>query len=106
MQAALEKARAEVDAAKRIEEYKQVQDLIADEVPIIPLFWEPEFITYRNGVEGVTIGAPFEFNYNVLSFAADYTLPLATRTRSSSVQLMLSTAWIHRMHIPHMTGNC
>lgn len=73
MQALLEKARAETDTAARIDEYKQIQDLFAEEVPIIPLFWEPEFITYRNGVEGVTIGAPFEFNYNVLSFASDYT---------------------------------
>ena len=38
---------------------------------MIPLFWEPEFITSRKGVEGIAIGAPFEFNYNVLSFAAD-----------------------------------
>jgi len=37
-------------------------------VPTLPLFWEPEFVTYRDGVEGVLIGAPFEFNYNVLSF--------------------------------------
>jgi peptide/nickel transport system substrate-binding protein len=73
MQALLEKARSETDTAKRIDDYKAVQDKFAEEVPIIPLFWEPEFITYRNGVQGVTIGAPFEFNYNVLSFAADYT---------------------------------
>lgn len=72
MQPALEKARAETDPAKRVDEYKTVQDLFASEVPIIPLFWEPEFITIRNGVQGVAIGAPFEFNYNVLSFAADY----------------------------------
>ncbi len=72
MQALLEAARSETDPAARSELYKDVQDLFAEEVPIIPLFWEPEFITYRNGVEGVTIGAPFEFNYNVLSFADGY----------------------------------
>jgi peptide/nickel transport system substrate-binding protein len=32
------------------------------------LFWEPEFITARAGVEGILIGPPFEFNYNTLSF--------------------------------------
>jgi ABC-type dipeptide transport system, periplasmic component len=31
----------------------------------------PSFITYRNGIEGIAIGAPFEFNYNVLKFGAD-----------------------------------
>jgi peptide/nickel transport system substrate-binding protein len=35
------------------------------------LFWEPEFVSYRTGVEGVVIGAPFEFNYHVLSFGED-----------------------------------
>jgi ABC-type transport system substrate-binding protein len=72
MQALLEAARSETDPAARTQLYMQVQDMFAEEVPIIPLFWEPEFITWRNGVEGVAIGAPFEFNYNVLSFDAGY----------------------------------
>ena len=65
--------REETDPAQRNELYRQIQDMFAEEVPIIPLFWEPEFITWRNGVEGVAIGAPFEFNYNVLKFADGYT---------------------------------
>ncbi len=73
MQGLLEAARESTDAEEQIDLYGQIQDLFAEEVPIIPLFWEPEFITYRDGVEGVTIGAPFEFNYNVLSFADGYT---------------------------------
>ena len=40
-------------------------------MPTIPLFWEPEFITYRTGVEGIKIGAPFEFSYVPLNFTAD-----------------------------------
>jgi len=72
MQGLLEAARSATDEAERTDLYSQIQDLFAEEVPIIPLFWEPEFITVRNGVEGVTIGAPFEFNYNVLSFADGY----------------------------------
>lgn len=68
----LAQARSESDQTKRTEIYKQVGDLWASEVPTIPLFWEPEYITYRNGVEGVTIGSPFEFNYNIVSFAAGY----------------------------------
>lgn len=62
-------AASTTDTTARGDLYKQVGDLFADEVPAIPLFWEPEFISYRKGVEGVKIGAPFEFLYNNLSFA-------------------------------------
>ncbi len=58
------------DPAEREALYQEIGDYWAEELPTIPLFWEPEFVTYRDGVEGVTIGAPFEFNYNVLSFGA------------------------------------
>lgn len=58
------------DAAERESLYVEIGDYWAEQLPTIPLFWEPEFVTYRDGVEGVTIGAPFEFNYNVLSFGA------------------------------------
>jgi len=61
------------DPAEREALYQQIGDLYADDIPTIPLFWEPEFVSYREGVEGVTIGAPFEFNYNILSFADDAT---------------------------------
>lgn len=57
------------DPAEREALYQQIGDYWAEDLPTIPLFWEPEFVTYRDGVEGVAIGAPFEFNYNVLSFA-------------------------------------
>jgi len=71
MDALLQASAAETDDAARADLYDQVGELYAEDVPTIPLFWEPEFITYRDGVEGVTIGAPFEFNYDVLSFGAD-----------------------------------
>lgn len=67
----LQRAAAATDEAERAELYLQVGDLYAQDVPTIPLFWEPEFITYRDGVEGAVVGAPFEFNYNVLSFGPD-----------------------------------
>ena len=73
MDALLQAAAASTDDAERASLYEQIGDLYAEDVPTIPLFWEPEFITYRDGVEGVTIGAPFEFNYDVLSFADGYT---------------------------------
>jgi peptide/nickel transport system substrate-binding protein len=71
MDALLLAAASSSDPAERESLYQQIGDLFAEEVPTIPLFWEPEFVSYRDGVEGVTIGAPFEFNYNVLSFAED-----------------------------------
>ena len=72
MDTLLQAAAASTDDAERASLYEQIGTLYAEDVPTIPLFWEPEFITYRNGVEGVAIGAPFEFNYNVLSFADGY----------------------------------
>ena len=57
------------DDAERTDLYAQIGEYWAQEVPTIPLFWEPEFVTYRDGVQGVVVGAPFEFNYNQLSFA-------------------------------------
>jgi peptide/nickel transport system substrate-binding protein len=59
------------DKAKREALYKQVGEFWADNVITIPLFWEPEFITNRVGVDGIAIGAPFEFNYYPLNFTAD-----------------------------------
>jgi peptide/nickel transport system substrate-binding protein len=43
--------------------YFEAQRFYAEEVVTIPLFWEPEFITYREGISGIKIGPPFEFNY-------------------------------------------
>ncbi len=71
MDALLTAAASSSDADERTALYEQIGELYAEDVPTIPLFWEPEFVTYRDGVEGVVIGAPFEFNYNVLSFADD-----------------------------------
>lgn len=68
----LTRAASASDPAVRADLYKQIGELYAKEVPTIPLFFEPEFITYRNGVQGIKIGAPFEFNYNELSFADGY----------------------------------
>lgn len=65
----IEAAASTADPAKREQLYKELGELYAEEVPTLPLFWEPEFVTFRNGVEGVLIGPPFEFNYNMLRFA-------------------------------------
>ncbi len=68
MDALLLEGGASSDDAVREQAYQTLGELYADDVPTLPLFWEPEFVTYRDGVEGVAIGAPFEFNYSVLSF--------------------------------------
>ncbi|QRN83992.1 hypothetical protein JR338_04380 [Chloroflexota bacterium] len=71
MDALLLAAASSSDPAERTDLYQQIGELYAEDVPTIPLFWEPEFITYADGVEGVVVGPPFEFNYNVLSFTED-----------------------------------
>ena len=71
MDALLLAAASSTDPAEREMLYQQIGDLYATEVPTLPLFWEPEFVSYRDGVEGVVVGAPFEFNYHVLSFGPD-----------------------------------
>jgi peptide/nickel transport system substrate-binding protein len=71
MDALLLAAASSADPAEREDLYNQIGELYAEDVPTLPLFWEPEFVTYRDGVEGVVVGAPFEFNYNVLSYGAD-----------------------------------
>jgi peptide/nickel transport system substrate-binding protein len=71
MDSLLQAAAASSDPAEREDLYQQIGELYAEDVPTIPLFWEPEFVSYRTGVEGVVIGAPFEFNYHVLSFGED-----------------------------------
>jgi peptide/nickel transport system substrate-binding protein len=64
----LARARAATDENERTEIYAELGEFYAEEVPTLPLFFEPEFITNRPGIEGITIGPPFEFNYNILSF--------------------------------------
>ncbi len=71
MDSLLQSAAASADPAERESLYQQIGELYAEEVPTIPLFWEPEFVSYRTGVEGVVVGPPFEFNYDVLSFGDD-----------------------------------
>jgi peptide/nickel transport system substrate-binding protein len=70
MDALLLQAASSGDPAEREALYQEIGELWVEELPTIPLFWEPEYVTYRDGVEGVLIGAPFEFNYNMLSFGA------------------------------------
>ena len=67
--------RAETDLDKRAGLIEDLQDVYADEVVTIPLWLEPEFIIYRDGIVGdsslpnpqtLNIGPDFEFIYSVL----------------------------------------
>ncbi len=67
--------RAETDLDARAAILEQLQDVYAAEVVTIPLWLEPEFIIYRDGIVGdsslpnpqtLNIGPDFEFVYSVL----------------------------------------
>jgi ABC-type transport system substrate-binding protein len=66
----------ETDLVKREALYKQAQDLYADLVVTIPLFFQAEHVTYRSNIHGSTsygspenlnIGFNIEFNYSTLT---------------------------------------
>ena len=71
MDVMLQGAAASADPDVREDLYQDIGELWAEDIPTIPLFWEPEFIVYRNGVEGIKIGSTLEFNYKELSFSDD-----------------------------------
>jgi peptide/nickel transport system substrate-binding protein len=71
----LQQADIETDQAKRAELYKQAQDVYADLVVTLPLFFAAEHVTYRDNIQGLdtfaapttlNIGPTLEFNYATL----------------------------------------
>lgn len=71
----LTQADVETDNAKRIDLYKQAQDLYADLAPNIPLFFEAEHVIYRDNISGtadqatpetLNIGGNVFFTYSLL----------------------------------------
>ena len=74
--ALLEQADVELDATKRVDEYKQAQDIYADMVVTVPLFFSAEHVVYRTNISGtasaaspdtLNIGPNIEFYYSLLS---------------------------------------
>ena len=72
----LSQADPEPDQAKRAELYKQAQEIYADLVVTIPLFFNAEHVVYRANISGssayaaaenLNIGPNIEFNYATLS---------------------------------------
>jgi len=72
----LNQAATETDMTKRADLYKQAQDVYSDLVVTIPLFYNPEYIVYRDYIHGSTqyptpetlnIAGTIEFNYSLLT---------------------------------------
>jgi peptide/nickel transport system substrate-binding protein len=72
----LVQADSETDQAKRADLYKQAQQIYADMVVTLPLFFVPEHIEYRSDIHGsdqypapenLNIGPTLDFNYGTLS---------------------------------------
>jgi peptide/nickel transport system substrate-binding protein len=68
-------SRIATDPTARAEILGQLQDVYADDVVTVPLWIEPEYIVYRDGIcgdaslpnpESLNIGPTLEFNYSVL----------------------------------------
>ena len=68
-------SRVETDPTARAATLDELQNVYADEVVTVPLWIEPEFIVYRDGIcgdaslpnpESLNIGATMEFVYSVL----------------------------------------
>jgi peptide/nickel transport system substrate-binding protein len=72
----LTQADSETDIAKRTELYQQAQEIYADLVVTLPLFYEAEHVTFRDNIQGssseaspetLNIGPTLEFNYATLT---------------------------------------
>ena len=72
----LNQAATETDMTKRADLYKQAQDVYSDLVVTIPLFYNPEYIVYRDYIhasdkyptpETLNIAGTIEFNYSLLT---------------------------------------
>jgi peptide/nickel transport system substrate-binding protein len=72
----LSQADVEQDQAKRESQYQQAQQVSADMVLTVPLYFVPEFVIYRSNIKGssnyatpetLNIGPNIEFNYSLIT---------------------------------------
>jgi peptide/nickel transport system substrate-binding protein len=72
----LTQADSETDITKRTALYQQAQEIYADLVVTLPLFYEAEHVTFRDNIQGsssfaspetLNIGPTLEFNYSTLT---------------------------------------
>ncbi len=62
----LRKAQTITDQSERTQIYEQVQDILAQDVPYIPLIQGKLFVVTQKSVHGVTIGPDMIFHYNTI----------------------------------------
>lgn len=62
----LDDAKKEVDQNKRKELYKEVAEIIYDDVPVIPMYYSNNTVAAVKGIEGVK--ATSYINFDELSF--------------------------------------
>jgi len=55
----LETAQVELDPKKRLALYHKVQKIVAEDVPVIPLYEDRLFLAFRNNVKGLTLNSLF-----------------------------------------------
>ncbi len=72
----LNQADTETDQAKRTQLYQQAEQIYADLVVTLPLFFQPETVVYRSNIHGTSsfatpetlnIGSTIEFDYSMLT---------------------------------------
>jgi ABC-type transport system substrate-binding protein len=72
----MSQADVETDLTKRADLYKQAQDVYADLVVTVPLFFNPEYVVFRDNIHGadqyatpetLNIAGVIEFNYSTLT---------------------------------------
>ncbi len=62
----LRKAQTITDQGQRTQIYEQVQDILAQDVPYIPLIQGKLFVVTQKSVQGITIGPDMIFHYNTV----------------------------------------
>jgi peptide/nickel transport system substrate-binding protein len=71
LDALLEVASTTFNQEARKDIYKQIGEHLAAQAPVVPLYWEPEFLAFRQGVDGVETGPDMVLDYRKLSFSEE-----------------------------------
>jgi peptide/nickel transport system substrate-binding protein len=65
----LDQAATRQDEQLRAEDYEQVAQLYAEQIPVLPLYWEAEHLAYRAGLAGVEYDTWGALDFSRLGFA-------------------------------------
>lgn len=64
----IDQQRQATDLSKRTEIFAQIQDILGEEVPYIPLWQNKDYAFFHNNVEGVTINPSQQFPFWTINF--------------------------------------